>query len=59
MNIFDEFKSKMLKVGAKFSKRESGKNPFFILDKYIEIQVTSTHEQHEASLIAVTIALRK
>jgi hypothetical protein len=59
MNEFDKFKKKMEKVGSIFYKGESGRTSFFTYHKYIEIQVTSTKEQHETGLIAVSVALRK
>lgn len=59
MNQFDKFKQYMEKVGAKFNPAKPSQNAFFTLGKCIEIQVTSSKEQHETDLVAVNIALRQ
>ena len=49
----------MDKVGAKFNPPKPAQNAFFTMGKCIEIQVTSTKDQHETDLVAVNVALRQ
>ena len=59
MNEFKRFEGYMKKLGAIPTPKTSGCCPFFTLNKYIEIQIRSTPEQHETDLISVHVALRK
>jgi len=59
MNQFDKFKQYMDKLGAKFHPAKPAQYALFTMGKCLEIQVTSTKDQHETDLVAVNVNMRQ